>query len=113
MRGFRLESLGILVAQSSCPRPWRHRASLKDLSRRLADRWVEDQSQYHDRDAANEKDWEILKAWFEKRMFRRIGEEGQWVGWEEELGINSEETDEDGDTTHACFSFLFLFLSLL
>lgn len=101
MRGFRLESLGILVAQSSRPRPWRHKSALKDLSRRLTERWAENQSQYHDRDATNEKDWEILKEWFEKRVFRRIGEEGQWVGWEEELGVSHEE--ETGGLAHASF----------
>ncbi|GJJ11540.1 hypothetical protein Clacol_005774 [Clathrus columnatus] len=93
MRGYRLESLGILVAQSPRPRPWRHKASLKDLSHRLADLWTQEQSHYHDRDTSNEKDWEILKEWFEKRMFRRIGEEGRWVGWEEEFGVEREEDE--------------------
>lgn len=81
MRGFRLESLGILVAQSSRPRPWRHLASLKDLSRTLAEHWTVSRSQY----AEESRDWGLLKEWYLRRAFRRVGEEGKWVDWDEEL----------------------------
>lgn len=84
MRGFRLESLGILVAQSPRPRPWRHLASLKDLSRRLSEHWEVSQTQY-----SEERDWSLLEQWYTRRMFRRIGEEGRWVDWEEELSSDS------------------------
>ncbi|KAF8585278.1 hypothetical protein K439DRAFT_1388555 [Ramaria rubella] len=83
MRGFRLESLGILVAQSSRPRPWRHLASLKELSRRLEDHWVSSESQYAD--TKENRDWRLLEKWYLRRVFRRMGEEGKWVDWEEEL----------------------------
>lgn len=83
MRGFRLESLGILVARSSRPRPWRHLASLKELSRKLDDHWTSLCTQYSD--AEESRDWTLLKDWYLRRVFRRIGEEGKWVDWEEEL----------------------------
>ncbi|KIJ40343.1 hypothetical protein M422DRAFT_780791 [Sphaerobolus stellatus SS14] len=81
MRGFRLESLGILVAQSSRPRPWRHLGSLKELSRQLGEHWESSKSQY----AEDQRDWSLVEEWYKRRVFRRIGEEGRWVDWEEEL----------------------------
>ena len=83
MRGFRLESLGILVARSSRPRPWRHLAALKELSHRLDERWTSLDSQFIN--AEENRDWTLLKDWYLRRVFRRIGEEGKWVDWEEEL----------------------------
>lgn len=83
MRGFRLESLGILVARSSRPRPWRHLAALKELSHKLDDRWTSLDTQYSDTE--ENRDWTLLKDWYLRRVFRRIGEEGKWVDWEEEL----------------------------
>ncbi|KAF8525184.1 hypothetical protein BU17DRAFT_41847 [Hysterangium stoloniferum] len=86
MRGFRLESLGILVAQSPRPRPWRHLAALKELSSSLETHWVSRQSQYSD---INARDWSLLEKWYNDRVFRRIGEQGEWLGWDEELSSDS------------------------
>ncbi|KAF8516482.1 hypothetical protein JB92DRAFT_2910206 [Gautieria morchelliformis] len=83
MRGFRLESLGILVARSSRPRPWRHLASLKELSCKLDERWSSLRSRFSD--AEDTRDWTLLSDWYLRRVFRRVGEEGQWVDWDEEL----------------------------
>lgn len=83
MRGFRLESLGILVARSPRPRPWRHLTALKELSCKLDEHWTSLDSTYSDNE--DSRDWTLLKDWYLRRVFRRIGEEGNWVDWEEEL----------------------------
>ena len=35
MRGYHLRSIGVLVAQSSRPRPWRHISALRDLLQKI------------------------------------------------------------------------------
>lgn len=55
MRGYRLESLGILVAKSTRPRPWRHLTALKELSRKLEDHWTSLNSQYSETEGEQKK----------------------------------------------------------
>ncbi|KAI0764228.1 hypothetical protein BD413DRAFT_196727 [Trametes elegans] len=81
-RGFRLSSLGILLAKSPRPRPWKHVAALKALVNTIY-------SSLEDRDALEplEDDWEPARVFFEERKLRRpdIGDMGSWVGWNPEL----------------------------
>jgi len=85
MRGYRLESLGLLVAQSSRPRPWRHLSSLKELSSQLDQLWESSHTQYSE----PERDWAPLKQWYTRRMFRRLSEESKQVNWEQEFSTDS------------------------
>jgi hypothetical protein len=76
-RGFRLSSLGILLATSSRPRPWRHVSALKTLIQHIY-------SSVGDLELA-EKDWEPARAFFEERTVRADIEAGNWKGWSYEL----------------------------
>ncbi|KAI0357232.1 hypothetical protein OH77DRAFT_1435926 [Trametes cingulata] len=87
-RGFRLSSLGILLAKSPRPRPWRHVASLKALVGTIY-------SALEDRDALEplDADWDPARAFFEERKIRRpdLGGVGNWDGWSSELeGVHSD-----------------------
>ncbi|CDO70165.1 hypothetical protein BN946_scf185009.g16 [Trametes cinnabarina] len=81
-RGFRLSSLGILLAKSSRPRPWKHVAALKSLVHTIY-------SALEDREALEplDEDWEPARAFFEERKLRRpdLGGVGSWLGWNAEL----------------------------
>ncbi|KDQ58139.1 hypothetical protein JAAARDRAFT_193588 [Jaapia argillacea MUCL 33604] len=83
-RGFRLSSIGILLAKSTRPRPWRHLAGLKELVGRiyggLAERGGVEME---------ESDWDMAKAWFEERKVGRgdLGGAGRWDGWSHEFDL--------------------------
>lgn len=82
-RGFRLTSLGILLANSHRPRPWRHVAALKGLADTLyarADRLSESLELL-------DEDWEPARSFFEDRKVRRsdLGGAGDWNGWSHDL----------------------------
>ena len=81
-RGFRLSSLGILLAKSQRPRPWRHVQALKDLTTIIYSRLEE--SGILD---PTDSDWEPARAFFEERKLRRadLGGAGDWNGWSDEL----------------------------
>lgn len=81
-RGFRLTSLGILLAKSTRPRPWRHVAALRALADSiylsLETRGILEPS---------ESDWEPARDFFEERKVRRadLSGAGEWYGWSHEL----------------------------
>ncbi|KAI9068552.1 hypothetical protein FKP32DRAFT_1642132 [Trametes sanguinea] len=81
-RGFRLSSLGILLAKSPRPRPWKHVAALKALVNTIY-------SALEDREALEplDEDWEPARTFFEERKLRRPDSDdlGPWLGWNAEL----------------------------
>ena len=81
-RGFRLSSLGILLAKSRRPRAWRHVKALKELTNRIYSQ-LEDTEVLEPRD----DDWEPARIFFEERKLKRadLGGAGDWAGWSEEL----------------------------
>lgn len=81
-RGFRLSSLGILLAKSSRPRPWRHVPSLKSLIRSMYSRFKEEG--IYD---PGEFDWSSAESFFEQRKYPQSGSSdlGAWRGWSDEL----------------------------
>ncbi|KAI0925403.1 hypothetical protein AcV7_005657 [Taiwanofungus camphoratus] len=89
-RGFRLSSLGILLAKSTRPRPWRHVPALKktfnDIYSSLED-W--------DTLVPVENDWDPARAFFEERKVRRtdLGGAGEWKGWDAEFDNDLPDTD--------------------
>ncbi|KAI0260622.1 hypothetical protein BC834DRAFT_973341 [Gloeopeniophorella convolvens] len=77
-RGARLSSLGLLLAPSARPRPWRHTAALIALARELhASGLAEDTDAY----------WAPARQFFDARVARRtdLGGAGAWGGWGAEL----------------------------
>ena len=86
-RGFRLSSLGILLAKSTRARPWRHVPELKrvlsTIYQRLDDRYAGDISGHIEVLEPTENDWEPARAFFEERQVRRadLGGAGDWRGW--------------------------------
>lgn len=84
-RGFRLTSLGILLAKSRRPRPWRHVEALKELVDTIYSR-IEASGQLQ----PTGDDWDPARAFFEERKIRRadLGGAGDWNGWNEELDIS-------------------------
>ncbi|KAL6310279.1 hypothetical protein BKA93DRAFT_755212 [Sparassis latifolia] len=81
-RGFRLSSLGILLARSTRPRPWRHVPALKALVHTIY-------SSLGDRDILVPVDsyWDPARAFFAERQVHRadLGGAGDWNGWTMEL----------------------------
>ncbi|KAH8991567.1 hypothetical protein EDB92DRAFT_2114554 [Lactarius akahatsu] len=101
-RGLRLSSLGILLARSLCPCPWRHVPVLKALVRDLHS------------DSAAQGDscqgvWEPAWRFFELRKARLedLGGAGAWHRWSEELEFDMDngEVEDSSDRyeqyTHA------------
>ncbi|KAI0820886.1 hypothetical protein BC628DRAFT_1394823 [Trametes gibbosa] len=92
-RGFRLSSLGILLAKSPRPRPWKHVSALKTLVTTIY-------SALEDRDALEplDADWDPARAFFEERKVRRadLGGSGNWQGWNSEF----EGAQPDSPTLH-------------
>uniref|UniRef100_A0A0W0G5B6 Protein LCHN n=1 Tax=Moniliophthora roreri TaxID=221103 RepID=A0A0W0G5B6_MONRR len=93
-RGFRLSSLGVLVAKSSRPKPWCHIAALKDLIAMLYSRQELSGSLQ-----PSEADWEPSRRYFEEHKTRDsgIGDEVAWKGWSFEL----DGTDADHSHSHS------------
>lgn len=82
-RGFRLSSLGILLAPSARPRPWLHLSSLKELVHLMYSQFFEEPT---------DKDWQPALQWFDERKARTpdLGGAGDWAGWGPELdGLES------------------------
>ena len=81
-RGFRLSSLGILLAKSRRPRAWRHVKALKELTDKIYSQ-LEDTKVLEPRDG----DWEPAHIFFEARKVRRadLSGAGDWANWSEEL----------------------------
>lgn len=80
-RGFRLSSLGILLAKSPRPRPWRHVPALKTLIQNIYDN-IEGRGMLEMID----NDLEPARVFFETHKTRLpIGEAEDWNGWSQEL----------------------------
>jgi len=81
-RGFRLSSLGVLLAKSSRPRPWRHVSSLKSLIRSMYSRFKEEG--IYD---PGEFDWSSAEGFFEQRKYPQTDstDSSTWRGWSDEL----------------------------
>lgn len=81
-RGFRLSSLGILLAKSRRPRPFRHVKALKKLVDTIYSRM-----EVSGILEPTEGDWEPARVFFEERKLRRsdLGGAGDWAGWSAEL----------------------------
>ena len=99
-RGVHLSSLGILVARSMRPRPWRHVATLKALAQEIYAS-LEQEAHGCAREA-QEDDWEPARRFFEERRVRRTDSNtaGEWGRWSEELD------DENGVSPYSfvpCF----------
>ncbi|KAG6809754.1 hypothetical protein H0H92_014869 [Tricholoma furcatifolium] len=78
-RGFRLSSLGVLLARSRRPRPWAHTAALKDLVQTIYD-----QCEAQDLLQPTEKQWELARTFFEQRKVQKADMD-EWNGWIHEL----------------------------
>lgn len=94
-RGFRLSSLGILLAKSKRPRPWRHVPALKHLAQS-----IESAAQLQ----PTGRDWDPAEAFFAARKITRsdLGGAGDWNGWSDEL-----------DVVRPLFFFFFLLFLIL
>ncbi|CCM02730.1 uncharacterized protein FIBRA_04837 [Fibroporia radiculosa] len=96
-RGFRLSSLGILLAKSARPRPWLHLPALKEVFRSMY-------SSIEDRDVLVplDGDWDPARAFFEERKVRRadLGGAGDWNGWSAELEDDAPDTDPTAHLPH-------------
>ncbi|KAH9012268.1 hypothetical protein EDB84DRAFT_1536650 [Lactarius hengduanensis] len=85
-RGFRLSSLGILLARSLRLRPWRHVPALKALVRGL----------HYDSAAQGDSSqdiWEPARRFFELRKARLedLAGAGSWHRWDEELEFDMDD----------------------
>lgn len=81
-RGFRLSSLGILLAKSIRPKPWRHVAALKNLMMMLYARMELTATLQ-----PTEDDWEATRIFFEEHKVKSQDRRGtsEWGGWVHEL----------------------------
>jgi hypothetical protein len=86
-RGFRLSSLGILLARSLRPRPWRHLAALKALAQGIYGPLGQEEGR-----ELREEDWAPARRFFDERRVRStdLGGAGKWHRW-------SKEFDDRGD----------------
>jgi len=81
-RGFRLSSLGVLLAKSPRSQPWRHVPSLKFLIRYMYSRFQEegifDPGQF---------DWSSAESFFKQRRYPQTDSSysSVWRGWSDEL----------------------------
>ncbi|XP_006456441.1 hypothetical protein AGABI2DRAFT_188379 [Agaricus bisporus var. bisporus H97] len=89
-RGFRLTSLGILLAKSRRPRPWRHVASLKQLTTMLYS-LVEPSGKLQ----LNGSDWDLAENYFDERKVRDadLGGAGDWSSWSREFDLMKATSD--------------------
>ncbi|KAI0064962.1 hypothetical protein BV25DRAFT_1906451 [Artomyces pyxidatus] len=81
-RGFRLSSLGILLAKSAKPRPWRHVPTLRTLVTDLY-KTLEEREVLEPRD----EDWDPARKFFDERKVRPGDLDGtqDWKQWSQEL----------------------------
>ncbi|PCH34611.1 hypothetical protein WOLCODRAFT_124733 [Wolfiporia cocos MD-104 SS10] len=89
-RGFRLSSLGILLAKSERPRPWLHVPALKALFHTIYTSLEERETL-----VPLETDWEPARRFFDGRKVRRadLGGAGGWKGWSAEFDGDALDTD--------------------
>ena len=94
-RGFRLSSLGVLLAPAPRPRPWRHVRALKALVHEIYTT-LEDRAVLEPTDS----DWAPARAFFEARRAGSgsgsAGGAGEWRGWDAELGCAGSGTGAGG-----------------
>ncbi|KAG6868851.1 hypothetical protein C0993_008980 [Termitomyces sp. T159_Od127] len=83
-RGFRLSSLGVLLARSRRPRPWRHTAALKELVTTIYN-----QCEEAGISQPTESQWEPARAFFEERKIRRV-DLSEWNSWNQDFSDPSE-----------------------
>ncbi|KAJ3993055.1 hypothetical protein F5050DRAFT_1810868 [Lentinula boryana] len=96
-RGFRLSSLGILLAKSTRPKPWRHVAAIKNLivmlyaRMELTDAWQ-----------PSKPDWQPARTYFEEHEVKASdpGEAGDWSGWSHELDEQNHDPSNVNPTLH-------------
>jgi hypothetical protein len=81
-RGFRLSSLGVLLAPSARQRPWRHVRALQALVGEIYDA-LEHRGVLQPTDT----DWDPARVWFDARKVRRpdLAGAGDWLSWPAEL----------------------------
>jgi hypothetical protein len=81
-RGYRLSSLGILLAKSARPRPWKHLPALKELVTTIYSKL-----ENNDTLEPTDGDWEPAREFFNDRKVKRadLGGAGDWNGWGYEL----------------------------
>ncbi len=87
-RGFRLSSLGVLLAKSPRPRPWQHVASLKRLVSSMYAA-LDDRATLEPTD----NDWDLAREFFEQRKVRQPHDDNNtssstprnWETWATEL----------------------------
>ncbi|KAF8264240.1 hypothetical protein EI94DRAFT_1738825 [Lactarius quietus] len=91
-RGYRLFSIGVLLAPSVRPRPWRHVPALKALVREL-----------QSNSDSTEDIWAPARRFFELRKApdADLGGFDAWHRWSEELDDGVVEDDSDGSEMHA------------
>ncbi|KAG7087342.1 hypothetical protein E1B28_013318 [Marasmius oreades] len=98
-RGFRLSSLGILVAKSARPKPWLHISALQDLIAMLYSR-----NELSNPLAPSKADWGPSQRYFEAHRFRGIDTggagEGSWKGWSYELDGDDSDRSHSNPTLH-------------
>ncbi|TFY72081.1 hypothetical protein EVG20_g933 [Dentipellis fragilis] len=96
-RGFRLSSLGILLAESSRPRSWRHLSALKELVNTTYDS-IEARGISEPVDS----DWDPARQFFEERKVRTSDLSGEdvWSGWDQEFDGPDAEPSSCTPTLH-------------
>ncbi|KAM6499442.1 DUF2347 domain containing protein [Amanita muscaria] len=97
-RGFRLTSLGVLLARSRRPRPWRHVKALKELAEALYARFSSSTVSLE----LQEEDLEPARVFFEERKVQRadLGGAGDWNGWSHDLDELKTEPPSASPTLH-------------
>ncbi|TFK68934.1 hypothetical protein BDN72DRAFT_841243 [Pluteus cervinus] len=96
-RGFRLSSLGILLAKAVRPRPWRH---VKELQNLLS--IIHSQVELSGRLQPEGADWEPAVRWFNDRQAIRedLGGAGDWNGWSHEFTEVESDPPDPTPTLH-------------
>ncbi|GAW07435.1 protein lchn-like [Lentinula edodes] len=96
-RGFRLSSLGVLLAKSTRPKPWRHVAALKDLMVMLYVRMELTETLQ-----PSETDWQPSRMYFESHEVKSVdlGGAGDWSGWSHELDGENRDRSNMNPTLH-------------
>ncbi|KAJ3810910.1 hypothetical protein F5876DRAFT_76333 [Lentinula aff. lateritia] len=96
-RGFRLSSLGVLLAKSTRPKPWRHVAALKDLMVMLYARMELTETLQ-----PSETDWQPSRMYFESHESKSVdlGGAGDWCGWSHELDGENRDRSNINPTLH-------------
>ncbi|KAJ4481239.1 hypothetical protein J3R30DRAFT_3465578 [Lentinula aciculospora] len=96
-RGFRLSSLGVLLAKSTRPKPWRHVPALKELMTMLYARM-----ELTDTLQPSDADWLPSRSYFEEHKLNSadLGGAGDWTGWSHELDGENRDPSNINPTLH-------------